>query len=45
MGVNHGGFEVAVTQQFLNRADVEICLEQMAGKTVAKGMRRPSVSM
>jgi hypothetical protein len=38
--VDPGGLEIAVTQQLLNRPDVEVGLEQVAGKTVTEGMRR-----
>jgi hypothetical protein len=40
MGINHCGSYIAVPQQLLNRADVIVPLEKMAGKTVAKGMGR-----
>ena len=32
VGVDHGGAHVAVAQQFLDRADVIVGLQQMAGK-------------
>ena len=38
MRVNHGGSDIAVSQQLLYRSDVKICLKQMAGKTVSKCM-------
>ena len=38
MGINHRGSHIAVTQQFLNRTDIIIGLQQMTGKTVTKGM-------
>ena len=38
MGVDHGGSDIAVPQQFLNGPDVLVGSQQMAGKTVAKGM-------
>ncbi len=38
MGINHCGSDIAVPQKLLNRADVVIGLQQMACKTVTKGM-------
>ena len=38
MGVDHGGFDIFVAEQFLNGADVVAVLEQMGGKRVAEGM-------
>jgi hypothetical protein len=40
MGGDHGGFQIAVTKQLLNCANSDICLQEMAGKTVAEGMSR-----
>ena len=40
MGVDHGGFEITVPQQFLDRADIVVCLEQVTGKAMTKGMSR-----
>ena len=37
---DHGGFQIAVTKQLLNCANSDICLQEMAGKTVAEGMSR-----
>ena len=36
--VDHGGSQIAMPQQLLNRADIIIGLEQMAGKAVAECM-------
>ena len=38
MGVNHGGPHITMSQEFLNRPNVIIPLEQMTGKAVAKCM-------
>jgi len=38
MGIDHGGSQVAVTEQFLHTPDIVIRLQQVAGKTVAKGV-------
>ena len=38
MRINHGGSDVTVTQQFLNRADIIVGLQQVTGKTVPKSM-------
>ena len=32
MGVNHGGSDVTVPKQFLDRPDIIVCLEQVTGK-------------
>ena len=32
MGINHGGFHIAVPQQLLNRADVGPLLQQVRGE-------------
>jgi len=40
VGVNHRCPYIAVSQQFLNRTNIVIGLQQMAGKTVTKGMAR-----
>ena len=39
MGINHGGSDIAMPQQFLNSSDVIIGQQQMAGKTVPESMR------
>src|SRR5271155_4695484 len=38
MGVNHGGPHIRMSQQFLDRADVLSCLEQVRCKAMPKGM-------
>ena len=38
MGVDHGGADVFVSEQFLNGANVIAILEKMGGKGMAKGM-------
>ena len=40
VGINLGGSDIAVTQQFLNRANIIIGLQQVAGKTVPESMGR-----
>jgi hypothetical protein len=39
VGVDHGGFDVFVSEEFLNRSDVVTVLKEMSGETVAKGVR------
>ena len=39
MGIDHGRSDIAVPQKLLNRADIVVGQQQMAGETVAKGMR------
>ena len=38
VGVDHGGPNVAVTQQFLNGSDVVVGFQQMGGEAVAEGV-------
>ena len=38
MGINHRGSYIAVPQHFLDRADVIVVPQQMAGKAVSEGM-------
>ncbi len=38
MCVNHSSSDVTVTEQRLNCADIVICLQQVRGKRVAKGV-------
>jgi len=38
MGIDHGGLDVAVPQQFLHRPDVVAVLKQVRRKRVAKGV-------
>jgi len=39
MGVNHGGFNAAVSEQLLHRANVIAVLKQVSGKRVPQRMR------
>jgi hypothetical protein len=43
--VNHGGFDTAVAQQFLNGADVVVGLEQMTGETLASALAQEVKTM
>ncbi len=38
MGVNHGGFDIFVAQQFLDGADVVAILQEVGGEAVTKGV-------
>jgi len=38
MGVDHGDFDISMTQQFLNGADTIAVFEQVSGKTVAQSV-------
>ncbi len=38
MGVDHGGFDVAVAQEFLDGADVVAGFEEVGGEAVAEGV-------
>jgi hypothetical protein len=38
MGVDHGGFHIAVAEQFLNRTNVGAMLQNMCGKRMAEGV-------
>ena len=38
MGVDHGGFDILVTEEFLHGANVISALQKMGGKGVAKGV-------
>lgn len=38
MGVDHGGFDILVTKQFLDRPNVVAIFQQMRGEGVAEGM-------
>lgn len=44
MSVNHGGTYITMPQQLPNRPNIVIGLEQMAGKTVSKGVGRSMFS-
>ena len=39
MGVDHGGFDVLVPEEFLDGADVVAVLEKLGGEGVAEGVR------
>jgi hypothetical protein len=39
VGANHRGFQIAVAEQFLNGANIDVRL-QLTGETMAKNMRR-----
>jgi len=38
VGIDHGGPDIRVSEQFLNSADIIIGLQEMGGKAVAEGM-------
>lgn len=38
MGINHCGFNILVTEKFLNGADIIACFKQVSGKAMAEGM-------
>ena len=38
VSIDHCGSDIAVPEQFLDRADIIICLEQVTGKAVPEGM-------
>lgn len=40
MGIDHGGLQTAVTEQFLNRSDVMPALKKVSRKAVPEGMNR-----
>ena len=40
MGINHGGFDVFVAEEFLDGADVVAALEEVGGEGVAEGVGR-----
>lgn len=40
VGVNHGGLQICVAEQFLNGPDVVVGRQQMAGEAVAQSVRR-----
>ena len=39
MGIDHCGFDILVTEKFLNGVDIIACLKQVSGKAMAEGMR------
>jgi hypothetical protein len=39
MGIDHCGFDILVTENFLNGADIIACFKQVSGKAMAEGMR------
>lgn len=38
MGVDHGGGDIGVAQEFLNGTDIVTAFEQMSGKAVAQSV-------
>jgi hypothetical protein len=38
VGVDHGGFDIFMSQEFLHRSDIVPILEQVGGEGMAKGM-------
>ncbi len=38
MGIDHCGFDILVTEKFLNGADILVCFKQVSGKAMAEGM-------
>ncbi len=40
MGVDHRGFDILVSQQILNSADILAVLKQVGGEGVAEGVMR-----
>ena len=38
MGINHGGADIGMAQQFLNGSDIAAAFEQMGRETVSEGM-------
>ena len=40
MGVDHGGFDIFMSKEFLNGADVVVVLEEVGGEGVPKGRLR-----
>ena len=45
MGVNHGGTDVGVPEQFLNRADVVAIFQKMRGEAMTHGVRPAGFEM
>ena len=39
VGVDHGGFDILVAEQFLDGADVVAILQKVGGEAVTEGMR------
>ncbi len=44
MGVNHGGGDVTMAEQFLNGANIVAAFEKMGGEAMAKGMATGGLS-
>ena len=42
MGVDHGGFDVFVTEEFLDGADIVAALEEVGSEGVAEGVASDS---
>jgi hypothetical protein len=38
MGIDHGGFDIFMPQEFLDCADIIAILKEMGGKAMAKGV-------
>ena len=38
MGIDHCGFDILVTEKFLNGADIIACFKQVSCKAMAEGM-------
>ena len=45
MGVDHGGFDVFVTEEFLDGADIVAALEEVGSEGVAEGMELTRLGM
>jgi hypothetical protein len=39
VGIDHGGFDILVSKEFLNCADIVAVLQEVGGEAVAKGVR------
>jgi hypothetical protein len=39
MGVDHGGFDILLTEEFLDGADIVAIPEELGGERMAEGMR------
>jgi hypothetical protein len=40
MGIDHGGFDILVAQQFLDGADIVMVFQQVRGEAMPEGMAR-----
>ena len=43
MGINHGGFDILMAQEFLNGTDIVVILQKLGGKAMAKSMTTDSL--